>query len=161
MNKKAESLWISYVLLVAFVVALSAFTYSWMTAYTSDTSEEIKERVFNSELCDSLGVSVTACLNTSTSQDLYINVTNRGDLRITKLIFRLIQTSGSSVSDMHVIEIDSVIKPQGTKSFAAAQLNLTFEVGNGTLAEVVPVTEKEGFLIVCSSRKGEAFFRKC
>ena len=79
MNRKAASVWISYVLLMGFVVALAAFVYIWMTGYTTESTQDIKERVFNSEMCDLMGVSVDACINSSASQNLYINVTNRGD----------------------------------------------------------------------------------
>lgn len=162
MNKKAVSPWIAYVLLIGFVVALSAFVYSWMTGYTEDTANDVKERNYNTEICDLMGISVVACINASTSQDLYINVTNRGDLRTTKLIFRVLQLSNTTVSDIFDIEIDSIIKPGSTKNFSAAQLNLTGRPVNGnTKVEVVPGTVKEDFLVICSDRKGEAFFGNC
>jgi hypothetical protein len=161
MNKKAVSPWIAYVLLIGFVVALSAFVYSWITGYTVQTTEDVKERIYNSDLCDSLGVSMVACINTSTSQDLYINVTNRGDLRITKLVFRFIQMRNTSVEDIYDIEIDNILKPQHTKNLSAEQLNLTWEVDGETIVEAIPATEKENFLIVCNNRKGEALFQTC
>ena len=161
MRKKGVSEWVSYVLLTGFVVVLAAFVYSWMTSYTTQTTSDVKERVFNSELCDLMGVSVNACINTSTSQSLYINVTNRGDLRTTRLVFRFLQLNGTSIQDMYDIETDSIVKPQYTKSFNATMLNLTWLVNSGTKVEVVPATEKEGFLVVCSEKKGEAYFHSC
>ena len=161
MNKKSVSEWISYVLLTAFVVALAAFVYIWMVNYTTETTIDVKERVYNSELCDSMGVSVGACLNTTTSQSLYINVTNRGDLRITKIVVRFLQTANSSVSTLYDIEFDSVIKPQDSRIFNNTQLNLNWTANQDTKVEVVPETEKEDFLIVCNDRKGEAYFRAC
>lgn len=161
MKKNAVSPWISYVLLIAFVVALGAFVYNWLTDYSVRSVADVKERVFNSELCDLSGVSVEACLNSSTSQDLYINVTNRGDLRIDKLIFRFLKTSGSSVEDIYVFELDSVIKPQFTKSFKAVDLNLTMDVDSNTTIEVVPGKVQENILVICDDKKGEAYFRNC
>jgi len=157
MRKKAASEWISYVLLIGFTVALAAFVYSWMTGYTSNSVQEVKERIYNSDLCDSIGVSVTACLNSSSSQTLYINVTNRGDLRITKLLFRFFQ-SEMPVSDA---EFDSVINPQHSKNFSASQVNLTGAVNSTTKVQVVPETTKDNLLVVCSDKKGEAYFRNC
>ena len=161
MRKKGVSLWISYVLLIGFVVALAAFVYVWMTGYTTKSVADVKERVFNNELCDSIGVSVVGCSSTSTSQNLYINVTNRGDLRITGLVFRFLQLSGTAVQNIFAVEVDRVIKPQDTKIFNATQLNLTWIVNNETKVEVVPETEKDSILVVCNDKKGEAFFRSC
>jgi len=156
-RKKAASEWISYVLLIGFTVALAAFVYAWMTGYTTKSVTDVKERVYNSDLCDSLGVSAIACLNSSSSQNLYINVTNRGDLRITKLLFRFFQ-SEMPVSD---IEIDTIIKPQQTKSFNASQLNITGQLNSSFRVDVVPETEKEKVLVVCKDKKGEAYFKNC
>ncbi len=161
MRRKAISPLIGYVLLVGFVVALAAFVFSWMSGFSEDSTSDIKERVFDAELCDSMGVSVIACINSSTSQNLYINVTNRGDLRTTKLIFRFIQLRNTSIQDLLVSEINTTIKPQNTKNFSAEQLTLSWEVNDQTQVEVVPATEKEDFLIVCDERKGEAVFENC
>ena len=161
MNKKSVSEWLSYVLLTAFVVALAAFVYMWMTNYTIQTTTDVKERVYNSELCDSMGVSIEACLNTTASQSLYINVTNRGDLRITKIVVRFLQTANSSITNLYDIELDSVIKPQYSRIFNNTQLSLNWTANPDTKVEVVPETEKEGFLIVCNDRKGETYFKTC
>lgn len=161
MKKKAISEWVSYVLLTAFVVAMAAFVYMWMTNYTSETTSDVKDRVYNTELCDSMGVSVDACLNTTTSQSLYINVTNRGDLRTTKIIVRFLQTANSSLTNLYDVELDTVIKPQYSRTFNTTLLNLTWTANSDTLVEVVPATEKEGFLVVCNDRKGEAYFKVC
>jgi len=148
MDKKAASVWISYVLLVGFAVAMAAFMYSWMSGYTSEKTVEIKERVYNSELCNSVAASITAC---NISQNLYINVTNRGDIRISQLIFRL-----ENSSDYVFQEINTTIKPQGTKSFNFTQM----KVVNAT-AEVVPAAVKEKFLIVCTEKKASAGVASC
>ncbi len=161
MNKKAVSPWIAYVLLIGFVVALGAFVYSWVSGYAGDATVDIKERTYNSELCESLGVSVTACINSSTSQDLYINVTNRGDLRETKLIFNFLKMSGNSVSEIYSIEVNTSLKPQYSKIFDAEDINLTWTPDTSTLVEVVPGTEKDDFEIICSERAGEASFENC
>jgi hypothetical protein len=161
MRKKAVSEWISYVLLTGFVVVLAAFIYSWMTGYTTETTADVKERVFNSELCDIISISVTACINSSTSQSLYINVTNRGDLRTTKLIFRFLQLSNTSIQNLYDAEIDTVIKPQYSKNISATQLNLTWVVNSNTKVDVVPAMQKDDVLVVCNDRKGEAYFENC
>jgi len=157
MEKKAMSEWISYVLLVGFTVALAAFVYVWMTGYTSQSAQSVKERAYDSDLCDSLGVSVAACMNSSPSQNLYINVTNRGDLRITKLTFRFFQ-SEMPVSE---IEIDSIINPQHTKNFSISQVNFTGVVNGSIKVEVIPETSKDNILVVCREKAGDSYFSKC
>jgi len=146
MNKRGADAWISYVLLVGFTVALAAFMYSWMTGFSSDKSIEIKERVYNVELCDSLSVSVTAC-NVS-SQALNINVTNRGDIRINQLIFRQYSINGT---DYFFTEKNITIKPGNTESFSNFPNNIT-----NVIVDVIPATIKDKFLIVCTERKAMA-----
>ncbi|MEM4337125.1 MAG: hypothetical protein QXG86_03920 [Candidatus Woesearchaeota archaeon] len=148
MHKKAEGSWISYVLLVGFVVALGAFLYGWMSDFSSEKTIEIKERVYNSELCDSIATSINAC---NISQTLYINVTNRGDIRITHLIFRLENTT-----DFLFQEVNTTIKPRNTKIFNFTNI----KIENST-PEVIPATTKEGFLIICTEKKAKTQVRSC
>jgi len=148
MNKKSQDAWISYVLLVGFTVAIAAFMYQWMTGFSTDKTIEIKERVYNSELCGSIAASMTAC---NSSQTLNINVTNRGDIRINQLIFRLENTTGYIFPEYNV-----TIKPQATKSFNFTQMKVA-----NTTPEVVPATIKDKFLIVCSEKKASAVIVNC
>src|SRR3989338_2820217 len=148
MHKKAASEWISYVLLTGFVVAIAAFLFVWMTGFASEKAVEIKGRVFDTELCGSVAASITAC---NISQNLYINVTNRGDIRISQLIFRLENNTGYVFN-----ETNTTIKPKNTKSFNFTQIKV-----NNTTAEVVPATIKEEFLVVCTEKKAAAEIRSC
>ena len=143
MNKKAVHVWISYVILIGFVVALAAFLYTWMIDYSSEKSLEIKERVYDTELCDSIAASMTAC---NISQTLYINVTNRGDIRINQLVFRLENDNGYVFE-----EINTTIKPKNTKNFSFSNVKFT-----NVAVGVVPATFKDNAIIICTEKEAKA-----
>lgn len=147
-NKKAISLWISFVLLTAFVVLISAFMYDWMTGFTKETTISIKKRTENTELCNLVSVSIDeACLNISTTpKSLYINITNRNDLRVRQLIFRLYKDFKST--EIETTEINVTIKPQFKK-----ELVINTTLSNVSYLDVIPATIKEETLHVCTDRK--------
>ncbi|MBI4738323.1 hypothetical protein HY772_01960 [Candidatus Woesearchaeota archaeon] len=146
-GKRAASVWIAYVLLVAFVVSLSAVMFSFMTDYTRSATKDIKKTVFNTEECRSVSLSVeSACF---ASQVLNITVQNRNYLRIDKLDFHL---------------YDLAKKPQAFNVTNVTmnpnrQKVVTLNTGMSQLGfvEVVPVILKQApeglFEIVCSDRK--------
>ena len=87
LKKRGVSVWVSWVLLLAFMVILSAFMYNWIYGYTEESTEEMKKRVENTETCESLAMTVdNVCQD---SQILYINITNRGNINLNQIIFRL------------------------------------------------------------------------
>jgi len=147
-NKKAVSLWLSFILLTAFLVALSAFMFKWMTEFTTESTISVKERAENSELCNLISASIDeVCFNTTTSpKSLYINITNRNDLRIRQLIFRLYKDL--SGSEIETKEVNVTIKPQYKKS-----LTINTTLSNITYVEVIPATIKDETLHLCTDRK--------
>lgn len=86
MKKRGVSVYVSWILVVSFVVILSVFMFNFMRNYAESSTENIKERALTSIECDSVAVTIdSACQNT---QDLYINVTNRGDITVKGILFR-------------------------------------------------------------------------
>ncbi|MBI5398378.1 hypothetical protein HZB03_02840 [Candidatus Woesearchaeota archaeon] len=146
-GKRAASVWIAYVLLMAFVVSLSAVMFSFMTDYTRSATKDIKKTVFNTEECHSVSLSVeSACF---ASQVLNITVQNRNYLRIDKLDFRLYDLAKKP----RALNITNItINPNRKKT-------ITVNTGMSQLGfvEVVPVILKQApealFEIVCSDRK--------
>lgn len=142
MDKKGVEVWISWVLLIAFVIVLSAFMYNWIIGYTESKSEQMKEMVYNTEECDFVAISIDAACQDS--QTLYINVTNRYNLKIDKLIVRMYR--GSNV--LNITEFNITIKPKVTKA-----LNITKQTTtNVNITEVIPVVEKDDYEIICRNR---------
>lgn len=148
MNKRGVSLWIEFVLLMGFAVALSIFLNDWMRDYTTNTAETIVERHYNTELCDGIAVSIdAACQANSTPINLYINVTNRGNLRITKQIVRIYDNI-TTLANWEVIENTQLIRPGRMKRIS--NISSLDYIG---YIESVPVTEKGDLEIVCSEKK--------
>ena len=86
-------------------------------------------------------------MNISTSpKSLYINITNRNDLRVRQLIFRLYKDFEGS--EIETQEINITIKPQFKK-----ELILNTTLSNVSYLDVVPATTKEETLHVCTDRK--------
>ena len=148
MNKRGADVWISYVLLVGFTVALAAFIYSWMTGFSIEKTTEIKERIYDADICGSVAISINAC---NSSQTLYINITNRGDIRINQLIFRL-----DNGTDYTSFEINTTIKPQNSETFNFTNVKII----NAT-PDVVPATFKDKYDVVCTDKKAMSAVANC
>lgn len=146
-GKRGASVWIAYVLLVAFVVSLSAIMFSFMTDYTRSATKDIKKTVFNTDECRSVSISVeSACF---ASQVLNITVQNRNYLRIDKLDFRLYDLAKKP----RALNITNVTMNPNRQKIVTVNTGLT-SLG---LVEVIPIVFKQApeglFEIVCSDRK--------
>ena len=87
MKKRGVSIYISWILLMSFVIIISVIMFNFMKGFAEGHAENIKERAISSIECDSVAVTIdNACQNT---QNLYINITNRGDIKVNRLLFRL------------------------------------------------------------------------
>jgi hypothetical protein len=140
-SKKGVSAWISWVLLVAFMVSLSAFMYTFLSGFTKDSIEDVKEKVIDSKVCDSVGVSVSACLKNSN----LITVTIKNVNYIT-------------VDKVSIDMFDVFDRPQQkTKEFKLVSGNLKkFDIlKDGIIKEihVVPAIYKDGKAIYCSNKE--------
>lgn len=146
-SKKGDSQWLSWVLLTAFMVALGVMMQNFMTGFTEDTTQSIKERVYNSEECDSVAISIdSVCQNT---QSLYINLTNRRDIAISKVMFRMYDIYNGPTWLESNVTIDLGI--DDTQEVIALRQGDFKKVSR---LEVVPVVFKDNFEIICEDRKG-------
>lgn len=148
MNKKGVSLWIEFVLLMGFAVVLSVFLNDWMRDYTTETAQDMKERHYDTEMCTGIAISIDyACHANSTPINLNINVTNRGDLRITKQIIR-IYDNATTLENWEVLENSKLIKPTRMKV-----ISNTSSLDTIGYIEIVPVTKKGDLEIPCPEKK--------
>ncbi|MBN1544357.1 hypothetical protein JW898_02740 [Candidatus Woesearchaeota archaeon] len=150
--KRAVSPWISWVLLVAFAVILSAFMYNFMVSYTKDTTQDIKKTVYNTDECRSVSFNiVSACFSAST-QVLNITLENTNYARIDSMAFRLYDGR----IPLHTNNTGIPMNPNRVK-----EIILDTGVASVTRVEVIPSIEKEGMDIICSDRKAEAEVVPC
>lgn len=143
-RKKGESLWISFVLLMGFMVVLGTFVYAWLVGYVKTSGDDVKKVVYNYEKCDSISVSIdSAC---AISQNLYIRASNRNNLRINALVFTAFDQSGFPEARWENV----TIKPGKSK-----EIQLSLNISNVAILQAVPVMHKDDLIIVCSERKAQ------
>jgi hypothetical protein len=143
MNKKGMDIWISWVLLVAAAITATVFMFTWMTDYAQNTNKEIQRTFENAQECDSVAVEIRACQETSRSI-INVNATNRGLLKIDKIIFRLYDANDNAVT-RHV-NITG-LRPNVQRSFPVIRQDAVIAI------EAVPVLRRdEETEIVCSKR---------
>ena len=85
-SKKADGLWISWVLLLAFVVALSTFMFNWTQSRNEVFAKELQVMADTAE-CDSVSIRVQeSCQN---PQLLNINISNSNSIKVDQLVFNI------------------------------------------------------------------------
>ena len=141
MNKRGLELWVSWVLLVAAAVIASVFMFGWMLDYATLTKEEVLKTYENSQECDSVSLEIRACQETSRNI-IDVNATNRGMLKVDKLIFRLYDAH----DDVATRQINVTIRPNTKSSFPVVRQNAVIAI------EAVPVMYGDDAEIICSKR---------
>jgi len=137
-SKKAVAIWMSWVLLTAFMVALSAFMYNWIAGYSESSAEDIAA-TYGQGSCSSAAIEVSGCQE---SERLILEINNKGNLKIDKIIFRLYDLYGNIESK----EKDVNVKAGKTKDIKV------LKQGTIQILESVPVLVKDGDKIVCRDK---------
>jgi len=144
LGRKAVSLWLSWVILVGFVVATSGFLLGWMQEYSEKSVGEMRERLYNSEVCDSVSMSIDKafCRN---PQLLNIVITNRNKFRINQIILRTYDEDRT----IEVFYLNETIKPTMTDD-----IDVPIPV-NRTIStfEAIPVYITEESEHICENKK--------
>ena len=140
-GKKGVSVWISWVLLTAFVVFIGTFVLQWSKSHTTKTVEDLTEKGEILTLCQETSISVAGYCQKP--QTLNINVTNNNNRK---------------VDGLKVRAFDIYNAPQGGEKNVsiAPQKTLSIEVvKQGVLkhAEVMPIIVVGKKRAVCQSRK--------
>lgn len=142
-NKKAISEWVSWVLLVAFMVAMGAFMYSYFTDYASSEGEKIRSVVYDTALCENVRINIDfVCQDVNNTQNLYINCTNKGQREINQVIINLYDLYGNSQS----VHKDIRIEPQRKKEVTILKQYIQQKI------EVIPVVYEGEEKVICSQR---------
>ena len=137
-SKKAIAIWLSWVLLMAFMVALSAFMYNWITTYTESSAEEI-EITDMEESCSSVAIEVSGCQEAET---LNIELSNKGNLRIDQVVFRLYDIYNN---------IESKEKEIKVKAGKTKEIKL-LKQGTIQMLESIPVLVKDNKKTLCRDK---------
>ncbi len=145
-SKKAISIWLSWILLTAFMVVLSVVVYEWYINYTKESIVSMKQTVYNTDECTSISV----CLKVlNTTQDLNINVTNNGYIKVDRLFIRVYNST-----DFKQFEYNTTLKPDRTRNYIFNSTNGNYTaMTNADYVEVVPIIVKDDLTVICSSRQ--------
>ncbi|MBN2567407.1 hypothetical protein JXB02_04970 [Candidatus Woesearchaeota archaeon] len=142
-GKRGIALWTSWVLLMAFALIISTFMYNWIFSYTSGTTEELRERAFNAEGCEDIGISIDSiCQN---SQTLYMNITNTKNIVVKQLVFRLYDL----YEEPQIRRTNITLRPKATELVRIIKQGFVRDV------EVIPVTYLDNIEIICLNRMTE------
>lgn len=140
-SRKGVSVWISWVLLTAFVVFIGAFVLQWSKSSTTKTVEDLTEKGEILTLCQETSISVAGYCQKP--QTLNINVTSNNNRKVDGLKVRAFDIYDNPQGG----EKNVSIVPQKTVSVEV--------VKQGVLkrAEIMPMIIVGKKRVVCQSRK--------
>lgn len=147
-HKKAISVWISWTLLVTFVIFLGTTVFYWMKDFSVDAMDDLKDRVETSEKCDLVSIELSDVVSKN-AQTLNIKVTNRYNLGVNRIVFDLYDQSNTFIWQNIT---NSTIKPNSTKTIEVPQ-NSSVVTGLVKATPVIISGDKE---IYCTERLVEA-----
>ncbi|MBD3203261.1 hypothetical protein GF327_03135 [Candidatus Woesearchaeota archaeon] len=138
-NKKGVSVYVSWIIVIAIVVSLSFIMYQWTLDRVKSKNQELNTRS-DLALCEQVAVNIDGiCQN---PQILNINITNTKNIKIDRLVFRLVDIYGNSQNREEEVniypgekEINSAVLKQGTLSSA----------------RIIPVIIQDQTYILCQS----------
>ena len=134
---KRGLMWISWILIVAFTITLGTFVAKWMTDFTKDQTSEFQDRTMNPSFCQDTGVSLDEiCQN---PQTLNIKITNRKELKVNKLLFRVFDIYGNPATR----EKNVSMSPGDVERLVILKQGTTEKV------EIIPFTNKNLNDIMC------------
>lgn len=147
-SKKAEGVWISWVLLVLLGVILSVIVYKWATGLTVSDSADVAKRLEGSE-CRKVSVRIDSVCQDS--QTLYMNISNNNDLRVDGLLFRMYNV----FEQVNIQEKNITIDPGRREPIEATKQNAINQI------EVVPFRKVKNELIICTQKVAVANVKVC
>ncbi len=144
-QKKGVSGWIAWVLILAFVVSLSAFMYDFMIDYTESSTEGVKKVVYDTDECRSVSISIESACQDISSQVLNITLQNRNYIRVKKMNFRMFNPSKKPLL---FNTTNTTLNPNRKKT-----INIPTSTDIIGYVEVIPIVIRDNLEIVCGERK--------
>ena len=152
-NKKGD-LWLSWVLLFAFAIALSAASYQFIIPHVNQGTETMKRVVFDTDECRQVALSIEEACHDSLSQDLNMTIRNRNYVTVDELRFQWFGANNMPIDNEF---IESKIGVDRTKKYS---LNSTTS-DSVTFVKVTPVIYRENMVIVCSEKDASLIVETC
>jgi hypothetical protein len=139
-NKKSESQYISWILLLGMTIVLSYFLFNWSLSQAKQTTETI-EKTADPLVCEELGFSLDGICQDS--KTLIFNVTNSNNVEITGF---LIKATGLYPEDNNYLsskKIQFIVSPGDTEKIKMMKKMTLSQV------EITPFTTKNNKDIYC------------
>lgn len=140
-HKKGSSVWISWVLLMVFMIITATAVFNWMKSFSEERVADVKERIYDTNSCESVSLYLKT-LNVN-PQSLNIRLSNNNLLKVDALIVRVY----SSNNTIQIYEHELTIKPNEEKSFVLA-INAT----SVSQVQIVPIVREDENEVVCRDR---------
>lgn len=142
-GKKAEGIWIAWVILVGMVVVMSAFVARFYIDSARSSSETVRGFLQDTEVCSSVALSVVdSC---QFPEALNIEVANIRSTKVDKVVFRIFDAA----SDSESINVDALIEPGSSRNLTIGKSRMAAKV------DVIPLVEDGNSTVICSSRTVE------
>lgn len=145
-NKRGVSVWISWVLLMTFVVFLSALMANWMRSYAESEVDDVKSRIYDSQVCN--GVSFYVKTVFQNSENLNIELVNNNLNKIDALMIRLYNDTSSMTEP---IRVDMYLKPDVSSSLLISKVDYGM-AGDIGAVELIPLVMLDEVEIICRNR---------
>jgi len=139
-KKRGISLYVSWILLMMFIISLSAVMYNWYHQRAERSTEILKEQS-TEDVCDKVGILIKdLCQNTQT---LNINISNTRDIKVNQLIFGLIDI----YKDPETKKVNITIYLGETEYIEIIKQGTLYQV------DITPVVVVDGITNVCANSK--------
>lgn len=144
-SKKAVATWISWVLLVTFVIFIGTTIFYWMKDFSTNAMTNLEYRLKTAEKCDLISLQVFD-VTSKNAQTLNMKVTNRYNLGIDRISFSLYGNKNTFIQSNIS---NTTLKPNMTKEIEIPQNSSMTTVR----IEAVPIILDDGEQIYCTERK--------
>ncbi|MEM2139320.1 MAG: hypothetical protein QXM96_04175, partial [Candidatus Woesearchaeota archaeon] len=139
-KKKAESQYISWILIFGLVIMLSYFLFNWTIEQAKKTTEQI-ELISEPLICNEIGFSLEGVCQKGNR--LYLNITNTNILKIEGFNLKLISLYPESKNYLQNYNILKIVEPEKSEKF--------FIMKKGTIRnmEIMPFVKKNNKYVYC------------
>jgi len=139
-SKRGVSVYLGWVLLMAFAVMISTFMYGWMTTHVEEQTKQIDERA-DEHLCDSVTFSIIG--QCQDNYEYLFNITNTNTMRIEGFKIRLFDI----YDEPFQTSINTTLKPSQTLNYK------TLKHGTLAQAELIPLVISKDRDVYCEASK--------
>jgi len=142
-GKKAQAAWVSYVILIAFAVAIGVIVGSQLIQMSQKNSQELKDYIYDTQECQGVGISVqTICQN---PEALNIELSNIKSIQLEEVVLRIFDGSG----DAETQNVPFLLEPGKEKTLSIGKSRIADRV------EILPVIYVDDSVIICQERTAE------